>query len=223
MNFAGTEHRARERLTFGRDADIILDTNRYLHRRTGAFIRADDGFWLHNLGTRLHLAVADEVGNRADLAPGGRQLAVGSGTVRIVAGPATYELDYRVDGTSAVSQAGADESDAGTQTIGLDLELTPREVDFLVTFAQPYLLGHSRTLPTYADVASTWFVSPKTLDNSLQAIKRKFRAAGLVRDPNLEALVLTAIQHSLVTRADLDWVRLEGGQPRSTAERSASR
>ncbi len=201
-------------VTFGRDADIELDTNPFLHRRTGAFVRDGGDWWVHNLGTKLYLTVIADDGTRAELPPGTRHaLASVSGLVRVTAGRSTYEVSYRLSSSPERSPAVDPQPDDGTLTIQVDLALTPREIDFLVTFARPYLLGLAEPMPTYAEVASLWAVAPKTLDNTLQSIKRKFRAAGLIRDPNLDALVQKAIQHSLVTRADLDWADLDSGSP----------
>lgn len=220
--------------TFGRDADIDLDTNPYLHRRTGAFHRDGEVWWLVNVGSKLHLTVVGDDGTRADLPPGTRhQLTPPGGVVRVVAGRADYELRYGIaDDMAAAADLDLPPSD-GTQTVGLELTLTPREIDFLVTFARPHLLGRNDPLPTYATVAETWAVSPKTLDNTLQSIKRKFRAAGLVRrDESLDGIVQQAVRHSLVTIDDLTWADLDGPAPRpaasgqrfgSESERSAPR
>lgn len=221
VNFVGEEHRVSDALTFGRDADLQLDTNRHLHRLTGAFRYEGDRWWIDNLGSRLHLTLIAADGTRVNLAPGATQAVLDRGVVRVTAGRSTYEIEFELEGSADCSSTDAttDEADDGTRTVGLELELTPREIDFLATFARPIMLGLGSSLPTYVEVARMWGVSPKTLDNSLQSIKRKFRAAGLSRDPNLDALVSTAIQHSLVTRADLEWIQLDSGAPKSIAER----
>ncbi len=206
-------------MTFGRDADLELDSNPFLHRRTGAFVRSGDAWWVHNVGSKLHLTVVAADGTRAELPPGTRHaLAGGSGLVRVVAGRATYEINYVLETeAAALPDAELASADDGTLTVQVDLALTPREIDFLVTFARPALLGLAEPMPTYAEVAATWDVSPKTLDNSLQSIKRKFRAAKLVRDQGLDTVVQVAIQHSLITRDDLAWAALDSGAPRPAA------
>lgn len=211
--------RAERSVTFGRDADLELDSNPFLHRRTGAFVRAGDAWWIHNVGSKLHLTVVAADGTRVELPPGTRHaIAHGTGLVRIVAGRATYEINYLLDDEPPMPADDLLEPpDDGTLTVQVDLALTPREIDFLVTFARPALLGLAEPMPTYAEVASTWDVSPKTLDNSLQSIKRKFRAAKLVRDQGLDSVVQVAIQHSLITRDDLAWAALDSGEPRPAA------
>ena len=211
--------RAERTVTFGRDADLELDNNPFLHRRTGAFVREGDAWSIHNVGSKLFLTVVSGDGTRAELPPGTRHAIVhGTGLVRVVAGRSTYEINYALaaDPPAPAGEQLAPPED-GTLTVQVDLALTPREIDFLVTFARPTLLGLAEPMPTYAEVAGAWDVSPKTLDNALQSIKRKFRAAKLVRDQGLDAVVQVAIQHSLITRDDLDWAALDSGDPRPAA------
>lgn len=218
LEFAGETMRAERTVTFGRDADLELDNNPFLHRRTGAFVRDGDTWSIHNVGSKLFLTVVSGDGTRAELPPGTRHAIVhGTGLVRVVAGRSTYEINYALAAEPAAPAAALGAPDDGTETVQVDLALTPREIDFLVTFARPALLGLAEPMPTYADVAGTWDVSPKTLDNALQSIKRKFRAAKLVRDQGLDAVVQVAIQHSLITRADLDWAALDTATPRPAA------
>lgn len=176
---------------------------------------------MNNLGSKLHIAVITDDGTRVELPPGGRHMLVaGSGVVRVVAGQASYEIDYEALDPEPLAEAlpaTASDLTAGTRTEHFAATLTPREIDFLVTFARPHLLGLRDPLPTYAEVAAVWSVSPKTLDNTLQSVKRKFRDAGLIRDQALDVLVHSAVQHSLITRADLDWAQLDSGEPRSAS------
>lgn len=218
LDFAGETTVATGTVTFGRDADIELDTNRFLHRRTGAFVFEGGTWWVHNLGSKLYLSMIADDGTRAELPPGTRQtLAATGGIVRVIAGRSTYEISYSLaDFADGVAPA-LPPVDDGTMTVQVDASLAPREIDFLVSFARPSLIGSTDPMPTYAEVAAIWNVSPKTLDNTVQSIKRKFRAAGLVRDQGLDAVVLTAIQHSLVTRADLEWAALDSGQPQTAS------
>ncbi len=80
--------------TFGRVADIEVDTNRYLHRRVGAFRWRDGAWWLHNLGSAIVLDVADlSSASRVSVAPGAAvPLSFARSIVRFQAGPSTYEL-----------------------------------------------------------------------------------------------------------------------------------
>ena len=183
-------------------------------------MRDGDAWWIHNVGSKLYLTVVAADGTRAELPPGTwHAIAGGAGLVRVVAGRSTYEINYTLntDPPTGVDHEHLVVPADGTLTVQVDLALTPREIDFLVTFARPALLGLAEPLPTYADVAAIWDVSPKTLDNSLQSIKRKFRSAKLVRDQGLDSVVQVAIQHSLITRDDLTWADFDADAPRTAA------
>lgn len=216
VDFAGDRRVVERRLTFGRAADLELDANPHLHRLVGEFVQLDDQWWLQNLGTRLFITLVDRSGTRVDLAPGGRQLITTSnGSVRVSVGQARYELGFEVQGAVTAPEPSAPSADGATTDF--QAILTPRELDFLVTFARPVLDGTNGPLPTYVEVAELWGVSPKTLDNTVQSIKRKMRNARLVRDEPLDTLVRVAISHSLVTTSDLEWAAIGDGGPRSSA------
>ncbi|MAT04309.1 MAG: hypothetical protein CL424_04605 [Acidimicrobiaceae bacterium] len=217
VEFAGAAVEVTEHLTFGRAGELELDSNPHLHRLVGEFVHRDGGWWIRNRGSRLFLSVTGDDGTRVDLAPGGQHLiAVRSGVVRVTAGQARYELTFRTDVPAADTVDVPDSDDLATRPF--EAVLTPREVDFLVTFARPTLEGTGGPLPTYVEVADTWGVSPKTLDNTVQSIKRKLRNARLARDEPLETLVRIAISHSLVSASDLEWSQLSDGAPRPASE-----
>lgn len=217
VDFAGDVRRVRDRLTFGRAGDLVLDSDPHLHRLVGEFAREGETWWLRNLGSKLFITLVRPDGTRVELAPGASHVLVTSrGAVRVSVGQARYELRFD---TGRVEQQPPPMATAPTgATTEFDTYLTPREVDFLVTFARPIIDGTNGPLPTYADVAHIWGVSPKTLDNTVQTIKRKMRNARLVRDEPLDTIVRVAISHSLVSAADLAWSGLVAGSARSAAD-----
>ena len=203
-------------LTFGRAGDLELDSNPHLHRLVGEFVQRNGEWWVRNLGSRLFLTLVSDDGTRIELAPrSGPVLLVRSGVIRISVGPARYKVAYRI-GTAPI-RARSQLRAAGA-TSDFDAVLTPREVDFLVSFAKPILDGTNGPIMSYAEVAGVWGVATKTLDNTLQGVKRKLRRARLFRDEPLETLVRIAISHSLVTLDDLRWADLESGRPRSSGD-----
>lgn len=215
VEFAGEERVVTDRLTFGRAGELELDTNRHLHRLVGEFVRLDGRWWLRNLGSRLFVTLVGGDGTRADVAPGaGQVLGPPGGSVLVVAGQARYELVYRLEGVADATVV-PEVGDAGA-TVDFSAQLTPREVDVLVTFARQVLDGTNGPLPTYVDVAATWELATKTVDNTVQSIKRKLRGAGMAREEPLDAMVRIAIAHSLIGHADLEWSQLTtNGPPRS--------
>lgn len=222
VEFAGEEREVDTRLTFGRNGDLELDSNQYMHRLVGEFVSEGGGWWIRNVGSRIHLTLVSDDGVRVDLPPGSvAALVAESGVVRFTAGPAPYELTFRLEGLDLPSAAQA--SCAGESTTQFAVVLTPREVDFLVTFARPRLLGLDEQMPTYAEVAQIWGVSTKTLDNTVQGLKRRLRDAGVVRDQPLEAMVGILVRHGFVNRADLEWADVERlRRPASTGPRFSS-
>ncbi len=214
IEFAGERIDVTERLSFGRSAQLSVDENRHLHRQVGE-VFADRGlWWLRNLGSRIHLTVHGSDGGRVELPPGAvAALTAPLGRISFSAGPTRYELEYQL--SDQLAPGGAAALVVGESTTQLGLVLTPREVDFLVAFARPLLLGLEAPSPTYAEVAAVWGVAPKTLDNTVQAIKRKVRDAGLGRDLPLDAIVRALVRQGLVTVDDLQWSNIGVGPPRS--------
>lgn len=79
----------------GRDADLVVDDNPYLHRRFLSVRQIDGFWWLLNDGDRLPaMVIAPNTGFQATLPPGGRlPLVFGATTVVFSAGPTTYEVE----------------------------------------------------------------------------------------------------------------------------------
>jgi hypothetical protein len=219
VEFAGTEIVVDRRLSFGRSADLELDVNQFMHRHVGEFFLEDGVWWLRNLGSRIHLILHSGDGAWVELPPKAVQVLTSStGSVRFSAGPANYELTYTIGGL-ALPDGRPSDVVQDTMTTQMGLRLNPREVDYLLAFARPRLVGSDEPVPTYAQVADMWNVSVKTLDNTLQTLKRKLKDAGLARDEPLEAIVRIVVRHGLITRDDLDWSRLGSGEsPRTSAE-----
>ena len=62
----GTE----ESLTFGRDADLVIDDNPYLHRVLGRFVNRDGTWWIDNVGRAVGLTISEPSGaNSATVGP----------------------------------------------------------------------------------------------------------------------------------------------------------
>lgn len=81
-------------ITFGREADIVIDTNPHLHRRLGRLRWHDGVWWLSNVGSAIALDVCDAASpSRMTIAPGtSAPVPFRSNQVRFKAGGAAYEL-----------------------------------------------------------------------------------------------------------------------------------
>lgn len=96
IEFAGDrwEFDRDDTVTFGREADIVIDTNPHLHRRLGRLRWHDGVWWLTNLGSSIVLDVCDAASpSRMTIAPGtSAPVPFRSNEVRFKAGAGVYEL-----------------------------------------------------------------------------------------------------------------------------------
>lgn len=216
VTYAGSEIVVDERLGFGRSAALALDTNRFLHRITGEFVLESGGWYLHNRGSRLLLTVSLADGNVVRLVPGSSTALAMSGVIRFEAGPVRYDVAFSLPGSDAPVSSEPPEVDG--HTTEYEVLLTPREVDFAVAFARNRLEGIAGPTPTYAQVGRIWNVSHRTVDNTMQGIKRKFRDVGIDVDVSIESLLDHLIVVGLVSAQDLAWARLDGPAARSSLD-----
>jgi hypothetical protein len=99
----------------GREADLDIDDNQYLHRRFLQISNVDGMWWLSNVGSRLSATVSDASRTmQAWLAPGARMpIVFGLTTVVFTAGPTSYEFTVHTtaptffDSTPVPSSGGA--------------------------------------------------------------------------------------------------------------------
>ena len=97
MEFCGESHVVAEggSLSFGREAELEIDSNPYLHRVLGRFVHRGGHWWLDNLGSAIALQVHDLSGPTSALVAPGTALAIGIGEFRVAftAGPLRYEIE----------------------------------------------------------------------------------------------------------------------------------
>lgn len=201
--------------TVGREGDLSIDDNLFLHR-TFLTIQNVEGLWLlSNVGSRLTATVTDSGGRvQAWLAPGARlPLVFASTSVIFSAGPTTYELTiHAAEPTFRETQPLAD--DDGQSTIG-DVPLTHSQRVMILALAEPVLrregTGMSE-LPTSAQAAERlgWTLTRfnRKLDNVCEKLDR-IGVPGLRGGVRSYAtnrrvrLVEHALAARLVTRDDL--------------------
>jgi hypothetical protein len=182
IEFCGERHSVQSGMTFtiGREADLSVDDNPYLHRRFLAI--SGDGvlWWIANVGSRLSATFADHDGGlQAWLSPGARvPIVFPASSVWFTAGPTTYEIDLLLD-ESPFAAAGDvfDDPDDGDTTIGR-VSLTPDQRMLLVALAEPVLRTRGRKsvdIPSSAAAADRlgWTVTKfnRKLDNVCQKLE----------------------------------------------------
>ena len=207
--------------TVGREGDLAIDDNLFLHRHFLS-IENIEGLWLlSNVGSRLAATVTDSGGRvQAWLAPGARlPLVFASTAVIFSAGPTTYELTITVS-EPTFRETQSFEGDDGLSTIG-DVPLTHSQRVMILALAEPVLrregTGMSE-LPTSAQAAERlgWTLTRfnRKLDNVCDKLDRigvpGLRGGARSYATNRRVrLVEHAIAARLVTREDLPLLDLE--------------
>lgn len=101
MDFCGESHVVAEggELRFGRDAELEIDTNPYLHRVLGRFVDRGGHWWLDNLGSSIPLHLQDLGGPTSAMLAPGAAMAIGFAEFRVtfVAASSRYELEGAIE------------------------------------------------------------------------------------------------------------------------------
>ncbi len=203
-------------LTVGREGDLSIDDNPYLHRKFLQIGESDGLVWVINVGDQLTATVADVDGRvEAWLAPGARlPLVFRHSVVRFTAGPTTYEVDVRAD-ASPFSEPIELPDSTGETTVGL-MPFTVDQRLLVIALAEPSLRRDGRgesSVPSSAEAARRlgWTTTKfnRKLDNVCQKLS-KIGVRGLHGAPGELAsnrrarLVEYALAVRLVTVEDLE-------------------
>lgn len=107
-------------MTIGREAELVIDDNEFLHR-VFLVLSQQDGYWfLHNVGTQLGATVFESAGRmEAFLAPGASlPLVFPTTNVVFTAGPTTYEFSISVEESAYSAPAIELDDGSGNTTVG---------------------------------------------------------------------------------------------------------
>lgn len=127
-------------LTFGRAADIEIDTNQHLHRRLGRFSFREGSWWLSNVGSAIALDICDASSpSKMTITPGtAAPIPFAANLIRFHAGQSSYELEVRLILADRVEAI--DDPSAGTPTItAARVPLNHEQLLLLVALAEPRL------------------------------------------------------------------------------------
>jgi hypothetical protein len=225
VDFCGERHAVdpEAAFTIGREGDVVVDDNPYLHRRF-LLIEHHDGLWrLSNVGNQLTATVADADGSMQSwLAPGGQLPVVFATTIiRFTAGPTTYELRVELDEPLFESAPVVGDL-TGDTTIG-PMAFTPDQLRLIVALAEPMLLGDgigAGSIPASAEAARRlgWTITKfnRKLDNVCEKLTRAgvrglHGSSGALASNRRSRLVEYALAARLVARSDLDLLEQETG------------
>lgn len=199
----------------GREADLSIDDNPYLHRRFMLLSFSDGLWWIENIGSRLAATVADASGMlQAWVGPGARlPLVFDAVTVVFSAGSTTYEFDVEIQNATYRRTELAVHT-GGEKTVG-EVSFTPTQYLLILALAEPCLLragAGSTEIPRSAEAAKRlgWAITRfnRKLDNVADKLDR-MGVAGMRGGSAGHAtyrrarLVEYAIASRLVRREDL--------------------
>lgn len=223
VEFCGEWHRLRPGATFevGRDADLCVDDNPYLHRRFLRLEAEGDLWWLANVGTRLSATVCDTSGGVQSWLPPGARLPIVFPLTAVIftAGPTTYEFFVHLANPS-YQVTSAPDTPVGATTVGA-VSWTLSQRQLILALAEPLLRREGSGLseiPSSAEAARRlgWALTRfnRKLDNVCDKLDR-IGVSGLRGGPGAHAtnrrarLVEYAVSSRLVTAADLPLLDLE--------------
>lgn len=186
IEFCGEIHRCEPDALFtvGRDADLSVDDNPFLHRRLLEFRYEAGLWWVVNIGQSLPVSLSVGDGSyHARIASGGQAPLVFPRMVAMFsAGPFTYEIGLEVTGaTFHARRAQTLPAPAGVDTVG-GVELTPSQLLLVLALCEPVLRtrGHGiGELPSSARAAGRLGWPLTTFNRKLDAVCDKLDRAGV--------------------------------------------
>jgi hypothetical protein len=200
----------------GREGDLEIDDNPYLHRHFLELQHRDGLWWLANVGIRLAATVSSAGGAvQSWLSPGARMpLVFERSVVVFTAGPVTYELSLHTEEAPYEVSRQVQASLSGETTV-MPASFTPLQKQLMVALAEPMLRREGvsvNELPSSAAAAQRlgWTMSKfnRKLDNVCDKLDRMGvqglrGGAGKLATNRRARLVEYAVTSQVVTRADL--------------------
>ncbi|MGA2837722.1 MAG: hypothetical protein ABSF84_14095 [Acidimicrobiales bacterium] len=170
--------------TIGREGDLVIDSNPFLHRRFLQLRMGDGLWWVANVGSQVAATVASTGSSfHAWLAPGSRiPLVFNATTLRFTAGATTYEIDLILDEAPYETvDWNSDHGMGGTTTMNL-VDLTPEQVRLVLALCEPILRAGGAgvtQIPTSAQAAERLGWTLTKFNRKLDVICEKLDQRGL--------------------------------------------
>lgn len=168
--------------TIGRESDLTIDENPYLHR-TFLTLTSEFGlWWLSNVGQLLSATVSDATGSvQAWVAPGAKlPLVFQQVQVLFSAGATTYEFSIHAEDDFYNTSLTATTADGGTTIMPVTLTSSQRLL--VVALAERVLVQPSAgraTVPTSAEAAARLGWSMTTFNRKLDNVCEKLDRLGV--------------------------------------------
>ncbi|MDF2846350.1 MAG: hypothetical protein K0R97_332 [Oerskovia sp.] len=204
-----------ETFDIGRDGDLEIEDNPYLHRRFLRITHESGIWWLANVGSLISATICDSGGGvQSWLSPGNRlPLVFPSTSIVFTAGPTTYEVMVQLAG-APYQEIRSEEPSGGATTIGV-ISFTVSQKQLIVALAEPMLRRDGTGLseiPTSADAARRlgWATTRfnRKLDNVCDkldriGVKGLRGGVGALATNRRARLVEYAVASRLVTAEDI--------------------
>ncbi len=204
-----------EVFVIGREGDLVVDENAYLHRRFLEISNQEGFWWIANVGSQLPATVSDASGSAISwLTPGGRLPVVFAETViRFTAGSTSYEINVEIDGPVFAATRPTEE-ESGETTIGR-VDFRGEQRILILALAESVLRkapGQLSQIPSRGEVAQRLGWSMKKLDRKLDAVCQKLHRSKVrgvygsmdqLASNRRARVVEFAVSSGLVTQADL--------------------
>jgi hypothetical protein len=185
VEFCGERHEVAPGAAFviGREADLSIDDNPYLHRQFLAVAGRSGLYWLANVGSQLTATVSDaDARLQAWLSPGAQLPLVFERTiVRFTAGPTVYELEILQAAPVFAPIGQTTDLEDGTTTIGRQ-SFTRDQHLLIVALAEPALRQNGRgasLLPSSAAAARRLGWGLTKFNRKLDNVCAKLTKAGV--------------------------------------------
>ncbi|WP_374939553.1 hypothetical protein [Leifsonia shinshuensis] len=184
VEFCGEEYPVAADAEFGigREADLSIDDNPYLHRRFLSISNDFGMWWLNNVGTLLTATVTDASGTmQAWLAPGAK-LPIVFQTLHVMfsAGATTYDFTISSDADYFNTSVAVDGT--GGSTTVLPVTLTTSQRQLIVALAEGVLtqsLPGRGSIPSSAEAAERLGWSMTTFNRKLDNVCDKLDRLGV--------------------------------------------
>ncbi len=168
--------------SIGREADLVLDDNRFLHRQFLTLAQQSGMWFLSNVGNQLTATASDAEGRlEAFLAPGAVLPIVFDRTiVRFTAGPTSYEFSLLLK-EPAFAPVAVDTGRSGDTTVG-KVRLTRDQRRLVLALAEPSLRGVGRVrsaLPSSGEAAARLGWTTTKFNRKLDNVCQKLAGMGV--------------------------------------------
>jgi hypothetical protein len=171
-----------EPFTIGRESDLTIDDNPYLHRHFLSVYEDFGMWWIANVGNLLTATVTDETGTvQAWLAPGAKlPIVFPLMHVMFSAGATTY--DFTIHGSDNFYDTSAVQLGGGGSTTIMPVTLTTTQRRLIVALAEGVLLQQvpgRGVVPSNADAAARLGWNMTTFNRKLDNVCEKLDKLGV--------------------------------------------